>query len=136
MIREKTNFSFLQLILLSKLPGWSEFVERRQITYAPPNGWTHQSIPTRQLDKDQQKYDPWPIIRYRLCYACNIGKRFIQKFWRNVSFVLYYVCSNPIFLTWKSKVSSQLKTSTNLPSWLPRALTDSVLPVPAGPEII
>lgn len=37
-------------------------------------------------------------------------------------------------LTWKSKVSSQLKTRTNLPSWFPRAFTDSVLPVPAGPR--
>ena len=35
--------------------------------------------------------------------------------------------------TWKSKVSSQLKTRTNRPSWLPSAFTDSVLPVPAGP---
>ena len=35
--------------------------------------------------------------------------------------------------TWKSKRSSQLKTSTNLPNWWPRAFTDSVLPVPAGP---
>ena len=37
--------------------------------------------------------------------------------------------------TWKSKVSSQLNTNTNLPSWWPRAFTDSVFPVPAGPEI-
>lgn len=37
-------------------------------------------------------------------------------------------------MAWKSKVSSQLKTSTKRPSWLPRAFTDSVLPVPAGPE--
>jgi hypothetical protein len=37
------------------------------------------------------------------------------------------------FQTWKSKVSSQLKTSTKRPSWLPSALTDSVFPVPAGP---
>ncbi|MPC14664.1 hypothetical protein E2C01_007435 [Portunus trituberculatus] len=36
-------------------------------------------------------------------------------------------------MAWKSKVSSQLNTSTKRPSWLPRALTDSVLPVPAGP---
>jgi len=36
--------------------------------------------------------------------------------------------------TWKSNVSSQLKTSTKRPSWLPRAFTDSVLPVPAGPR--
>ena len=36
--------------------------------------------------------------------------------------------------TWKSKVSSQLKTSTKRPIWLPRAFTDSVLPVPAGPK--
>lgn len=35
--------------------------------------------------------------------------------------------------TWKSKFSSQLKTNTNLPSWFPKAFTDSVLPVPAGP---
>ena len=35
--------------------------------------------------------------------------------------------------TWKSNVSSQLKTNTNLPNWLPKAFTDSVLPVPAGP---
>lgn len=38
-----------------------------------------------------------------------------------------------IIFTWKSNVSSQLKTNTNLPSWLPRAFTDSVFPVPAGP---
>jgi hypothetical protein len=38
-----------------------------------------------------------------------------------------------IIITWKSNVSSQLKTNTNLPSWLPRAFTDSVFPVPAGP---
>ena len=36
--------------------------------------------------------------------------------------------------TWKSNVSSQLKTSTKRPIWLPRAFTDSVLPVPAGPR--
>lgn len=37
-------------------------------------------------------------------------------------------------IAWKSKVSSQLKTNTNRPSWAPKALTDSVLPVPAGPN--
>ena len=37
-------------------------------------------------------------------------------------------------MAWKSNVSSQLNTSTNRPSWFPRALTDSVLPVPAGPK--
>ena len=42
----------------------------------------------------------------------------------------YFLFTTP---TWKSKVSSQLNTSTNLPSWFPRAFTDSVLPVPAGP---
>ena len=31
-------------------------------------------------------------------------------------------------IAWKSNVSSQQKTSTNLPSCTPRALTDSVLP--------
>lgn len=36
-------------------------------------------------------------------------------------------------IAWKSKVSSQLNTSTKRPSWLPRAFTDSVFPVPAGP---
>ena len=34
----------------------------------------------------------------------------------------------------KSKFSSQLKTKTNLPSWPPNAFTDSVFPVPAGPN--
>ena len=37
-------------------------------------------------------------------------------------------------IAWKSNVSSQLKTSTKRPNWWPRALTDSVLPVPAGPR--
>lgn len=36
--------------------------------------------------------------------------------------------------TWKSNVSSQLKTRTKRPSWWPRAFTDSVFPVPAGPR--
>lgn len=34
----------------------------------------------------------------------------------------------------KSKFSSQQKIKTNLPKALPSALTDSVLPVPAGPN--
>lgn len=37
-------------------------------------------------------------------------------------------------IAWKSKVSSQLNTSTKRPSWLPSAFTDSVFPVPAGPK--
>jgi len=37
-------------------------------------------------------------------------------------------------IAWKSNVSSQLKTRVNRPSWLPRAFTDSVFPVPAGPN--
>ncbi|KAH3668240.1 hypothetical protein OGAPHI_001994 [Ogataea philodendri] len=39
-----------------------------------------------------------------------------------------------ILLTlWKSKVSSQQNTSTIIPRFCPRALIDSVFPVPAGP---
>jgi hypothetical protein len=47
------------------------------------------------------------------------------------NYVVFHKSS--IIFTWKSNVSSQLKTNTNLPSWLPRAFTDSVFPVPAGP---
>jgi hypothetical protein len=37
-------------------------------------------------------------------------------------------------IAWKSNVSSQLNTKTKRPNWCPRALTDSVFPVPAGPK--
>ena len=37
-------------------------------------------------------------------------------------------------IAFPSKVSSQLNTRTNLPSYEPSALTDSVFPVPAGPN--
>eukprot|EP00972_Heterocapsa_arctica_P043315 6390367-Heterocapsa_arctica.AAC.1 len=37
-------------------------------------------------------------------------------------------------MAWKSMPSSQLKTSTCRPRQAPRAFSDSVLPVPAGPS--
>jgi hypothetical protein len=37
-------------------------------------------------------------------------------------------------IAWKSNVSSQLNTKTKRPNWWPRAFTDSVFPVPAGPK--
>jgi hypothetical protein len=37
-------------------------------------------------------------------------------------------------MAFPSKVSSQLNTRTYLPSYDPKAFTDSVFPVPAGPK--
>lgn len=41
---------------------------------------------------------------------------------------------NILDIALKLNVSSQLNTNTNLPKVLPNILTDSVLPVPAGPK--
>ena len=70
-----------------------------------------------------------PLVNRHLSSAGNIEMHFRRPTNEN-SF-----SETKHWFTWKSKVSSQLNTNTNRPSWWPRAFTDSVFPVPAGPEI-
>ena len=74
-----------------------------------------------------------PLVDRRLSSAGNIKGHTEMHFRRPTNENSFFETKH--WCTWKSKVSSQLNTNTNLPSWWPRAFTDSVFPVPAGPEI-